>query len=88
MFSTLIIFIHVTGLLSAAHAVMNTRTEQGAIAWGVSLAAFPYAALPAYWILGRSKFEGYVDARRLTEDLGADLLAEVRQRFLPSSSAK
>ena len=83
MLATLIIVIHVAGLLSAAHAVMNTRTEQGAIAWGISLAAFPYAALPAYWILGRSHFEGYVGARRLSEDLGSDVLAKLRKRFVP-----
>jgi len=29
------------------------------VAWAVSLNAFPYLAVPAYWILGRSKFEGY-----------------------------
>jgi cardiolipin synthase len=30
----------------------------------VSLNAFPYIAVPAYWVLGRSRFEGYVTARR------------------------
>jgi hypothetical protein len=26
------------------------------VAWAVSLNAFPYLAVPAYWILGRSRF--------------------------------
>ena len=64
---TLIVF-HVLGFLSSIHAVMSTRTSQGAIAWAVSLNTFPYVAVPAYWILGRTKFQGYATARQ-TGDL-------------------
>ena len=38
---------------------MSTRTSQGAIAWAISLNTFPYVAVPAYWGLGQSKFDGY-----------------------------
>ncbi len=55
---------HVLGFLTSIHAVWNTRTTQGAIAWAVTLNTFPYLALPAYWVFGRSKFQGYVDARQ------------------------
>jgi len=58
------ILFHVVGFLSSIDAVMSTRTSQGAIAWAVSLNTFPYLAVPAYWVLGRSHFEGYVDARQ------------------------
>jgi cardiolipin synthase len=64
MIALVIVVFHLLGVLSAIHAVMHTRTEQGAIAWGVSLITFPYVAVPAYWVLGRSRFEGYVNARR------------------------
>ena len=60
----IVIVAHVLGLLSSVHAVMSTRTAQGAIAWSVSLNAFPYLAVPAYWVLGRNKFQGYVTQRR------------------------
>jgi len=60
----LIVVAHITGFLSSINAVMSTRTSQGAIAWAVSLNTFPYLAVPAYWVLGRSRFEGYVDARQ------------------------
>ncbi len=56
--------LHVLGIVSSAHALMTVRTSQGAIAWAVSLITFPYAALPLYWIFGRNKFQGYVNARR------------------------
>ncbi len=58
------VVFHVLGFLSSVNAVMSTRTAQGAVAWVVSLNTFPYLAVPAYWVLGRSRFEGYVDARQ------------------------
>jgi len=66
--SIIIVVFHVLGFLSSIHAVMSTRTSQGAIAWVVSLNTFPYVAVPAYWVFGRSTFRGYVTARQ-TGDL-------------------
>ena len=64
MIATLVVLFHVMGFVSSIHAIMSTRTEQGAVAWAVSLNTFPYVAVPAYWVLGRSRFQGYVTARR------------------------
>src|SRR3954470_21220367 len=62
---TLIIaFCHLFGALTSIRAILDVRTSQGAIAWAVSLNTFPYAAVPAYWIFGRSDFQGYVVMRR------------------------
>ncbi|MCU0305784.1 MAG: hypothetical protein MUC56_17165, partial [Thermoanaerobaculales bacterium] len=35
--SLVVLLFHVLGLLSSMHAVINSRSAQGAIAWGVSL---------------------------------------------------
>jgi cardiolipin synthase A/B len=64
----LLAIIHVLGLAAACHAILNTRTSQGAIAWAVSLATMPYLTLIPYLFLGRSKFAGYADARRLRNE--------------------
>ena len=56
---------HLLGLATAVDAVMHARTPQGGTAWALTLIYLPYVALPAYWIFGRSKFEGYIDARRM-----------------------
>ena len=64
MVALVVALFHVLGVVSSIHAIMTTRTEQGTIAWAVSLNTFPYLAVPAYWVLGRSRFEGYVAARR------------------------
>lgn len=64
MLLVLILLAHLIGLLSALHVLTAARTSQGAIAWIVSLITFPYVAVPAYWTVGRPRFEGYVSARR------------------------
>jgi len=72
------------GIAAAVHAVMQARTSQGAVAWAVGLVSFPFLALPLYLIFGRSKFQGYVKARRsgnleihrLVDDLEEDALRE------------
>lgn len=58
--------LELAALLTALHAIMTSRTSQGAIAWAISLVTPPltFVALPAYWIFGRSRFEGYIKARR------------------------
>ena len=34
------------------------------IAWGISLITFPWVAIPLYWTLGRSRFQGDSEATR------------------------
>ncbi|CAB3791545.1 cardiolipin synthase [Paraburkholderia fynbosensis] len=65
----LVALAHILGAIAACHAILNTRTSQGAIAWAVSLVAMPYLTLVPYLFLGRSKFAGYADARRVENEL-------------------
>lgn len=67
VFAVLLALVHLIGLLSSLDALMSTRTPQGAVAWVVSLNTIPYAAVPAYWVFGRTRFQGYVVARRDVE---------------------
>ncbi len=75
--SVLLIF-EVLGILSAVHAVMNVRTPQGSIAWAVSLVIMPVVGVPAYWVFGRNKFNGYVLARRADDGRLDDLSRRAR----------
>ncbi|MEA3419284.1 MAG: cardiolipin synthase [Campylobacterota bacterium] len=59
----IVAIFYILGVLSSINAVMTARTSQGAIAWVVSLITFPFIAVPAYWIFGNSRFNGYVKAR-------------------------
>ncbi|HEV3425228.1 MAG TPA: cardiolipin synthase [Paraburkholderia sp.] len=64
----LVALAHLLGVIAACHAILNTRTSQGAVAWAVSLVAMPYLTLVPYLFLGRSTFEGYADARRIKNE--------------------
>jgi len=64
LLSAFVTLIHLLGVLTAVHAVMHARTSQAAAAWAITLLAFPYVGLPGYLFFGRSKFLGYVRARR------------------------
>ena len=63
-FSLLYTVVEIAAIFTAIVAVRETRTPQGAVAWAVSLVTFPWVSLPLYWIFGRTKFNGYVDAMR------------------------
>jgi cardiolipin synthase len=56
--------LHVVGLFLAVHAVMTVRTSQGAIAWSLLLITLPLLGIPLYVVFGKSRFEGYIRARR------------------------
>jgi cardiolipin synthase len=62
--TTLTIQAYTLGWISSYHVIMSRRSSQAVIAWSVTLCTFPFLGLPMYWIFGRTKFHGYVDARR------------------------
>jgi cardiolipin synthase len=55
---------HLVSIIAAVHAGLTVRTSQGAVAWTVSLIAFPPVALPLYLAFGRNKFQGYIETLR------------------------
>ena len=63
-----VILAHVAGAITSVRAVMDSRTAQGAVAWVISLNTLPYIAVPAYWVFGSSDFNGYVTARRSSDE--------------------
>jgi len=88
MYAFIATAFYIAGVLCAIEAVMNTRTAQGAIAWSVSLVTFPFIAVPAYLVLGRSKFEGMSEAyaERLDEIEGLieNIEAEIAPWTIPT----
>ena len=75
-FTLIFVLFQLLGLISSVHAILQTRTPQGAIAWVVSLNALPIVAVPAYWVLGRSKFNGYVTTH---QDISAEIKDEIQR---------
>ncbi|MEA3434927.1 MAG: cardiolipin synthase [Thermodesulfobacteriota bacterium] len=60
-----VFLVELFGIIAAIHAIIHTRTAQGAIAWGIFLVLLPWLALILYGIFGRNKFKGYVSLRSL-----------------------
>jgi cardiolipin synthase len=81
--AAIVTVFHMLGFLSSIHAVMTARTAQGAIAWGIGLNTFPYVAVPAYWVLGRRSFEGYVEAWNGRHEEVKQFEATMRERLEP-----
>ena len=77
-----LLLCHLAGFACALHALMSVRTPQGTIAWVVSLVAFPYFTVPAYFVLGRSKFHGYRIARQVLEASSAAEAAAAVEPFI------
>ncbi|GMG93815.1 cardiolipin synthase [Cupriavidus metallidurans] len=75
--AAIVVSLHVLGVIAALHAVMTVRTAPGAIAWAGSLVMMPYFSLIPYLIFGRSRFAGYVNARRFNNHR----LREIRQNM-------
>ena len=76
-------FLYIAGFVCAGHAILTTRTAQGAIAWSVALVSLPFVAVPAYLVFGRNKFEGMVDAYEAKQDEIDGLIADIHAGLEP-----
>lgn len=76
-FAGLLIF-YVFGIGHVIHALMHVRTSQGTLAWVLALLTMPFVAIPMYWLVGRTRFSGYLRARRLGD---ATLRSQLEESF-------
>jgi len=76
-----LVLFYVLALVSALEAILRARTSQGAVAWAISLLALPYVAVPLYLVLGRNRFDGYLEQRDEIERESLRLLDEARDRI-------
>ncbi|HEX5790638.1 MAG TPA: cardiolipin synthase [Luteolibacter sp.] len=77
----LLILLYVVGFGHVLHALMHVRTSQGTVAWVLSLILVPFAAIPLYWLLGRTRFSMTVGGRR-EQDSRLARLAEAMEKRL------
>jgi len=81
------VLAHVLGALTSVQAIMTTRTSQGATAWAVALNTVPMAAVPAYWVFGRTKFEGYISGRQGSDERSIQVVKDLKERYKASGVA-
>ena len=60
-----LVVAHTFGFVFSIQAVMQTRTEQGAVAWAFALNTIPVVAVPAWFAFGDNKMEAYQSAKRV-----------------------
>lgn len=88
MLKGFIVVSYILGIICAAMAILRSRTPQGATAWVMSLLSFPFITVPIYILMGKNKFEGYGNRRRI---LDRQVLREferlnaIRSEYLASS---
>ena len=83
MIAWIVTAFYVAGVIAAIDAVMTVRTSQGAVAWAVSLVAAPFVAVPAYLVLGRSKFGGALEAFEERRKEIEALFAQIKRNLDP-----
>ena len=83
MIASIVTIFYVLGIISAIDAIMTARTPQGAVAWSVALVSFPFVAVPAYAVLGRSKFQGAMEAYEERQDEIDELISEFHANLEP-----
>jgi len=81
MFAWIVTAFYVLGIVAAVEAIMTARTAPGAIAWSVALVSFPFVAVPAYMVFGRSKFEGTVGAYEQHRDEIDTIVTELHENL-------
>jgi len=82
LFGVLLPFAELLGIVTAVHAVRTVRSSEASIAWAIALVTFPMVALPLFWIFGRNKFSGYVEALRQGYEQDARELQEWIRRLV------
>lgn len=81
MIAAIATVFYLAGIVAAIEAIMTARTSQGAIAWSVSLVSFPFVALPAYLVFGRSKFDGMLAAYEQRKGEIDGLVGEIQRNL-------
>jgi cardiolipin synthase len=81
LFSLLLTTFHAVGIATALHALYNSRSSQGAIAWVLFLMIVPLLAVPAYFVFGQTRFAGYRERIKAMVDAHRAIFSEYRSRL-------
>lgn len=81
--AVIVTLVYLGSLVCIYRILMTYRTTQGALAWVVGLVALPWVTLPLFLLIGRSRFGGYVKARRM----GDRALTTLLNRFLQQETS-
>lgn len=72
--------LYLAALACIYRILLTYRTAQGAIAWIIALIGLPYLAVPLFLLFGRSRFGGYIKARRMGDKALTNLLDQFEKQ--------
>lgn len=78
---TCLIIAYTIGFLHIIHVLIHVQASQSAVAWMLALLIFPVVAVPCYWLTGRTRFEGYIRARRADDKALRAISDSMRSSF-------
>lgn len=81
LFSLLLTTFHAVGIATALHALYNSRSSQGAIAWVLFLMIVPLLAVPAYFVFGQTRFAGYRERIKAMVEAHRAIFSDYRSRL-------
>ncbi|MDF1852716.1 MAG: cardiolipin synthase [Verrucomicrobiales bacterium] len=58
----------ILAIMTIVNVVMKARSAAGAWGWTMAMLAFPFVAVPLYWILGRQQFQGYREQLQIAQE--------------------
>lgn len=73
----------VLAIATIFNVVMKARSAAGAWGWSMAMLAFPFLAVPLYWILGRQQFHGYMDRLREAQEANEKVFLDVQETLSP-----
>ncbi len=82
-----LVIAHTAGFFLSIQAVMQTRTEQGAVAWAFALNTMPVVAVPAWMVFGSDEIENYQSAMRVGKDEVRPLARKLMGKLPPDASS-
>jgi cardiolipin synthase len=80
LIAVIVALVYVASLVCIYRILMTYRTAQGALAWVIALLALPWITLPLFLLIGRSRFGGYIKARRMGDEALTNLLNRFEQQ--------
>ncbi|MEM1443492.1 MAG: cardiolipin synthase [Verrucomicrobiota bacterium] len=73
----------ILAVLTTFNVVMKARSAAGAWGWSMSMLAFPFIAVPLYWILGRQQFRGYMSRLREAQETNERIFCDLQKTLSP-----
>ncbi len=80
----LVVFVgELFAVFTIFNIILKVRSAAGAWGWGMAVVAFPFVAVPLYWIFGRRQFRGYMEEFAAVRERHAEVFDDFEKTISP-----